>query len=147
MFRSGAAGQESLRIRVPGSKSSNSGMASHRSSLAVDANLGLSSTSSIADRVSSTIDGSVTRARLGISKPNPNYALSVVAASISTPKSAKKVSKISEWKRAMQYEFVALQRNEMWTLVPRSKDDNVINCLWLFKVKQRVDGSVERLKA
>lgn len=50
----------------------------------------------------------------------------------------------------MQEEFDALVRNETWTLIPRSAEDdltNVINVIWIFKVKQREDGSVERLKA
>lgn len=37
--------------------------------------------------------------------------------------------------------------NGTWELSPRSSNDNVINSLWVFKVKQREDGFVEQLKA
>lgn len=38
-------------------------------------------------------------------------------------------------------------KNETWTLIPHSQNDNVIASIWVFKVKQREDGSVEHLKA
>jgi len=41
----------------------------------------------------------------------------------------------------------ALMRNETWELIPRSEKENVIINIWLFKVKERSDGTVERLKA
>lgn len=34
-----------------------------------------------------------------------------------------------------------------WELVPRSKAQNVVDCKWVFRVKQRSDGSIERYKA
>lgn len=47
----------------------------------------------------------------------------------------------------MQKEFQALQQNNTWTLVPSSHDQNVIGCKWVFKVKQKADGTIERYKA
>lgn len=47
----------------------------------------------------------------------------------------------------MQLEYDALIRNHTWELVPRSLEDNVIGNLWLFKVKQKVDGTMDKLKA
>lgn len=47
----------------------------------------------------------------------------------------------------MQEEYDALIRNGTWELIPKCSTDNVINNIWLFKVKERSDGSVERLKA
>lgn len=41
----------------------------------------------------------------------------------------------------------ALKRNGTWRLIDRSPNDNAINCHWVYKVKQKEDGSVERLKA
>jgi hypothetical protein len=41
---------------------------------------------------------------------------------------------------------VALIKNKTWTLVPPQPGRNVIDCKWVFKVKQRPDGSIERHK-
>ena len=50
-----------------------------------------------------------------------------------------------EWTKAM--EIVALERNQTWELVPKSKDVKPIFCKWVFKLKCRIDGSIERYKA
>lgn len=40
-----------------------------------------------------------------------------------------------------------MTRNKTWVLVPKNSSDNVINSLWLFIVKEKVDISIDRLKA
>jgi hypothetical protein len=47
----------------------------------------------------------------------------------------------------MQEEFSALMKNKTWTLVKPQPDHNVIDYKWVFKLKHRVDGSIERHKA
>jgi hypothetical protein len=47
----------------------------------------------------------------------------------------------------MQFEFKALQQNATWTLVPKPPSQNIISCKWIFKVKEKSDGSVDKLKA
>jgi hypothetical protein len=47
----------------------------------------------------------------------------------------------------MDTEFDALTRNKTWHLVPPQKGTNVIDCKWVFKVKQKADGSLDRYKA
>jgi hypothetical protein len=47
----------------------------------------------------------------------------------------------------MDTEFDALTRNKTWHLVPSQKGTNVIDCKWVFKVKQKADGSLDRYKA
>lgn len=90
----------------------------------------------------------VTRGLIGIRKQNPRYALADVASIITPPKSsAKSALHDKGWKGAMQAECDAMMRNKTWGLVPRNADDNVINSLRLYKVKEKVDGSIDRLKA
>jgi len=48
---------------------------------------------------------------------------------------------------AMQDEYDALQRNGTWTLVPPSRGMNLIDCRWVFKIKRRADGQIDRYKA
>jgi hypothetical protein len=51
------------------------------------------------------------------------------------------------WKNAMDKEFDALQKNHTWRLVPRKPGANVIDCKWVYKVKRKADGSIDRYKA
>jgi hypothetical protein len=47
----------------------------------------------------------------------------------------------------MEAEFSALQANKKWRLVPPVTGVNVIDSKWVFKIKQKSDGSIERYKA
>jgi hypothetical protein len=51
------------------------------------------------------------------------------------------------WKQAMDVEFDALQKNRTYHLVPPKLGSNVINCKWVYKVKRKADGSIDRYKA
>ena len=52
-----------------------------------------------------------------------------------------------DWKKAMDKEYDALMKNKTWHLVPPKKDNNVIDCKWVYKIKRKADGSVDRYKA
>jgi hypothetical protein len=47
----------------------------------------------------------------------------------------------------MDDEYAALLRNHTWTLVPPRKGINLIDNRWVYKVKRKIDGTVDRLKA
>ena len=47
----------------------------------------------------------------------------------------------------MNDEFQALLKNKTWHLVPHCAGLNVIDCKWVFKLKQKPDGSIDRYKA
>jgi hypothetical protein len=47
----------------------------------------------------------------------------------------------------MDEEILALPRNDTWHLVPADLAQNIIDCKWVFKVKQRADGNIDRYKA
>ena len=51
------------------------------------------------------------------------------------------------WKRAMDEEYLALIKNQTWHLVPPERGRNVIDSKWVYKVKQKADGSIDRYKA
>lgn len=53
----------------------------------------------------------------------------------------------SQWVKAMEEEFTALQQNNTWTLVPFSSNMNLVGCKWVYRVKYNVDGSILKYKA
>jgi hypothetical protein len=52
----------------------------------------------------------------------------------------------SRWKSVMDNEYVALLKNETWQLVPQKSGANVIHCKWVYKIKKKADGSIDRYK-
>ncbi len=52
-----------------------------------------------------------------------------------------------KWKEATNSEYESLLKNETWTLVPLPKGKNVVGSKWVFKVKHKADGTVDRFKA
>lgn len=51
------------------------------------------------------------------------------------------------WRAAMDCEYQALLKNRTWHLVPRPAHCNLIDCKWVFKLKYRADGSLDRHQA
>lgn len=51
------------------------------------------------------------------------------------------------WKKAMQDEYDALLRNGTWHLVPPKQGTNLIDSKWVYKIKKKVDGSIDKYKA
>ena len=52
-----------------------------------------------------------------------------------------------KWKTATDSEYNSLLENETWDLVELPHDRQAIPCKWVFKVKYKEDGSIERYKA
>ncbi|KAF5462902.1 hypothetical protein F2P56_018869 [Juglans regia] len=63
------------------------------------------------------------------------------------PKTFRQAEHDPNWHQAMQSEIDALHENKTWSLVPPSPDMNLVTSKWVFKVKTKADGSVERYKA
>lgn len=63
------------------------------------------------------------------------------------PSSYEEVAQCPEWCKAMEEEIKALNENQTWDLVPRPQDVKPISCKWVYKVKTRPDGTIERYKA
>ncbi len=52
-----------------------------------------------------------------------------------------------KWKVAMEEEMDSLAKNNTWDLVELPEGRSVVGCKWVFKLKRKVDGSIERYKA
>ncbi|XP_042962629.1 uncharacterized mitochondrial protein AtMg00820-like [Carya illinoinensis] len=51
------------------------------------------------------------------------------------------------WHDAISHELTALMQHGKWELVPPSPHYNSLGCKWVFRVKCKSDGSVDRFKA
>lgn len=49
-----------------------------------------------------------------------------------------------KWKKAVNEEMEALQKNATWELVPLPKGKKIVGCKWVFTVKLKEDGSIDR---
>jgi len=85
-----------------------------------------------------------------------NLATSVVATSASTrvlhspssdPFAFSDVDRYVVWHNAMCDEIAALRSNRTWSLVPFHSSMNIVSSRWVYQIKRRVDGSIERYKA
>jgi hypothetical protein len=63
------------------------------------------------------------------------------------PQTYNQAMKHSCWLDAMQAEYDALISNKTWTLCPRPSDRKVVRNKWVFKLKQKSDGTIDRYKA
>ncbi|CAL8085961.1 unnamed protein product [Prunus armeniaca] len=87
----------------------------------------------------------VTHLRDGIRKPNPKYA-NLVFSQVSEiePTLFQEANKSDQWRQAMLTKVQALHHNHTWDLVPPSPHRHALPCKWVFRIKCRSDGSIER---
>ncbi|CAN0871895.1 Retrovirus-related Pol polyprotein from transposon TNT 1-94 [Linum grandiflorum] len=52
-----------------------------------------------------------------------------------------------EWDKAVQDEFQALEANQTWEVIPRFPGVSTIGSRWVFTIKLKPDGSLDRYKA
>lgn len=63
------------------------------------------------------------------------------------PTSYTIASKDKKWIAAMNKEFSSFLKQGARTLVQPPSTGNTVGCKWLYKIKQKSDGSLERYKA
>ncbi|KAI9195874.1 hypothetical protein LWI28_018949 [Acer negundo] len=66
---------------------------------------------------------------------------------VAEPGSYSEAAAHPKWQEAMKSELQALQANGTWSLVPLPAGKSPIGYRWVFKIKHRFDGSIERYKA
>ena len=67
--------------------------------------------------------------------------------SITEPGSFQQASKDPDWVHAMKLEIAALESNQTWSIVDLPSGKTPIDCRWIYKVKYKASGEVERYKA
>ncbi len=78
--------------------------------------------------------------------PHPRYMCAAIDG-VQEPSTYQEAAAIPEWQLAMTEELAALERTRTWDIVPLPCHAIPITCKWVFKVKTRSDGSIERYKA
>ncbi|KAJ9543849.1 hypothetical protein OSB04_023556 [Centaurea solstitialis] len=63
------------------------------------------------------------------------------------PTSYKEASSSAHWQKAMQEELHALDKAQTWDSVPLPPSKKPIGSKWIFKIKTKSDGSIDRYKA
>lgn len=63
------------------------------------------------------------------------------------PTNYKEDLKHHGWKEVIQQELIALEEHETWVLTQLLEGNKTIDFKWVYKVKLRPDGEVERMKA
>jgi len=71
----------------------------------------------------------------------------VTCSSTHEPLSFKETNRFLCWHSAMRSEITTLHANGTWFLVPYKSFMNVVGCRWVYKIKHRAYGTVERYKA
>jgi hypothetical protein len=91
-----------------------------------------------------------TRIQAGIRKPKV-YTDGTIRygcyTSTGEPSNLDEALRDKKWHDAMDIEYEALMKNKTGHLVPPQKGRNVIDCRWVWKVKRKADGSLDKYKA
>jgi hypothetical protein len=83
----------------------------------------------------------------GTIHPVDKYGIPHVSVVVDAPSTYQEASSLPEWQLAMSEELAALDRTGTWEIVPLPSCAVPITCKWVFKIKFRSDGSIERYKA
>uniref|UniRef100_A0A2N9EJA7 Reverse transcriptase Ty1/copia-type domain-containing protein n=1 Tax=Fagus sylvatica TaxID=28930 RepID=A0A2N9EJA7_FAGSY len=80
-----------------------------------------------------------------LSPSHKSFALALTT--MSEPTSFAQASQIPHWREAMLSEFTALEANHTWVVTALPPGKQPIGCKWVYKVKLKADGTLERYKA
>jgi vacuolar-type H+-ATPase catalytic subunit A/Vma1 len=78
---------------------------------------------------------------------NPHKIFLTPITSHDEPKNFYQASQHHHWKEAMQREIRALEQNKTWTLETLPQGKKAIDSKWVYKIKYKPNGDVERYKA
>ncbi|PRQ42655.1 putative RNA-directed DNA polymerase [Rosa chinensis] len=77
-----------------------------------------------------------------------SYALTVNQLStVAIPRTVQEALDDPKWRIAMNEEMEALQKNDTWEIAPLPQGKKTIGCRWIYTVKLKADGSIDRYKA
>ena len=63
------------------------------------------------------------------------------------PKNVEEASRVPKWRKAIEEEMRALEKNRTWEVTGLPKEKNTVGCKWVFTIKYNSNGTLERYKA
>lgn len=85
---------------------------------------------------------------LSTNRFSPRYEAFIAALTEDAePSTFAQAMRDTRWREAMQLEIKALEDNQTWTLESLPPEKRALGCKWIYKIKHKSDGSVERFKA
>ncbi|KAI5336987.1 hypothetical protein L3X38_016256 [Prunus dulcis] len=79
-----------------------------------------------------------------LSEPHVHYVKHL--AGIFVPNSVTEALEDPKWKETINEEMRALQKNVIWKLMPLPHGKKTVGCMWIYTMKLKANGSVERYK-
>ena len=80
-----------------------------------------------------------------LSKESGSFANQL--STVSIPTNMQEALGDPRWKEAMNEEMKSLQKNSTWKVVELPKGKKPVGCRWVFTIKYKADGTIERFKA
>jgi len=80
-----------------------------------------------------------------LSKPTQVFTKTLIPCHV--PKNVEEALADPKWAQAIQVEMEALQKNNIWRLIPLPKGKMIVGYKWVFSVKYKVNGSIDQHKA
>lgn len=85
-------------------------------------------------------------------RPKKRYQMvkNVSSEDIIVPRTVSEAQNSNEWEKwdeAIQKELGSLNKNRTWDIVDLPTNAHVIGCRWVFAIKRKPDGTIERFKA
>lgn len=63
------------------------------------------------------------------------------------PRNIQEALEIPKWRKAVMDEMKALEANKTWNMMELPRGKRPVGCKWVFNVKYKADGTIERYKA
>jgi hypothetical protein len=79
-------------------------------------------------------------------KPYSNYMALMCDLIKKEPTCFEEAIQKKEWVDAMTKEYQSIVNNDVWEIVPRPKNKDVVFSKWIYKIKHAADGSIEKHK-
>ena len=67
--------------------------------------------------------------------------------SVEIPSTIQEALRDENWRKAINEKMQALGKNETWDIVELPKGKKTVGCKWVFTIKYKADGTIERHKA
>lgn len=70
-----------------------------------------------------------------------------IVCTINEPTSYEEAALLPAWQAAMKPEFEAIHADHTWDMVSLPVGKNAVGCKWVYKIKHKADGCIERFNA